>query len=131
VRSNPSENPAQAIVREVREETGLKVKPERIVGVFGGNGFRLEYSNGDQVEYTVGLLECSRRPSVGCFDTEETKGLQYFAPSGAFSSESRLSNFNFFGIQGFNILRADCRMRQFLCCPSETPNRSSSWQVVS
>ena len=76
----PGENPAQAIVREVREETGLKVKPERIVGVFGGNGFRLEYSNGDQIEYTVGLSECSRRPSVGCFDTEETKGLQYFAP---------------------------------------------------
>ena len=36
----PSENPAQAIVREVQEETGLKVKPERIVGVFGGDGFR-------------------------------------------------------------------------------------------
>jgi 8-oxo-dGTP pyrophosphatase MutT (NUDIX family) len=68
----PGENPAQAIVWEVREETGLKVKRERIVGVFGGNGFRLEYSNGDQVEYTVGLLERARRPSVGCFDTEET-----------------------------------------------------------
>ena len=36
----PSENPAQAIVREVQEETGLKVKAERIVGVFGGDGFR-------------------------------------------------------------------------------------------
>ena len=39
----PGENPAPAIVREVREETGLKVKPERILGVFGGDGFQYQY----------------------------------------------------------------------------------------
>jgi ADP-ribose pyrophosphatase YjhB (NUDIX family) len=50
------ENPAQAVVREVREETGLKVKPERIVGVFGGEGFRHRYPNGHHVEYARGLV---------------------------------------------------------------------------
>lgn len=37
----PGEIPAQALIREVWEETGLKVKPLGILGVFGGeNGFR-------------------------------------------------------------------------------------------
>jgi 8-oxo-dGTP pyrophosphatase MutT (NUDIX family) len=76
----PGENPAQAIVREVQEETGLKVKPERIVGVFGGDGVRYQYPNGDQVEYTVILFECSNDGSPEQFDNEETQGLDYFAP---------------------------------------------------
>jgi 8-oxo-dGTP pyrophosphatase MutT (NUDIX family) len=54
----PGETPAEAIVREVWEETGLRVIPERVVGVFGGKAFRTVYPNGDQVEYTVVLFEC-------------------------------------------------------------------------
>jgi mutator protein MutT len=55
---DPGETPAQAIVREVREETGLIVEPTAVAGVFGGQGFRLRYSNGDEVEYTVIVFEC-------------------------------------------------------------------------
>jgi mutator protein MutT len=55
---DPGETPAQAIVREVREETGLIVEPMAIAGVFGGGGFRLTYDNGDVVEYTVVVFEC-------------------------------------------------------------------------
>ncbi|BBL91231.1 NUDIX hydrolase [Vibrio rotiferianus] len=54
----PAESPSQAVVREVREETGLKIKVERVLGVFGGEGFGFTYPNGDQVEYTVVLLKC-------------------------------------------------------------------------
>jgi 8-oxo-dGTP pyrophosphatase MutT (NUDIX family) len=74
----PGETPAQAIVREVREETGLIVRPKRIIGVFGGPGFRYQYPNGDEVEYTVVLFECSPVSSSGGFDGEETAGLEYF-----------------------------------------------------
>ena len=35
---DPGETPAQAVVREVREETGLIVEPVAIAGVFGGEG---------------------------------------------------------------------------------------------
>ncbi|HEX2188361.1 MAG TPA: NUDIX domain-containing protein [Longimicrobiaceae bacterium] len=54
----PGESPAQAVVREVREETGLVTVPERVLGVFGGEGFRHTYPNGDEVEYTVVVFAC-------------------------------------------------------------------------
>jgi 8-oxo-dGTP pyrophosphatase MutT (NUDIX family) len=76
----PGENPAQAVVREVQEETGLEVKPERIVGVFGGDGFRYRYPNGDLVEYTAVLFECSKEGSAEQFVNKETQRLAYFAP---------------------------------------------------
>jgi mutator protein MutT len=55
---DPGETPAQAVVREVREETGLIVEPVAVAGVFGGTDFRLTYGNGDIVEYTVTVFEC-------------------------------------------------------------------------
>lgn len=56
---DPGETPAQAVVREVWEETGLKVVPERVLGVFGGSaGYRFTYTNGDVSEYLVVLFHC-------------------------------------------------------------------------
>lgn len=56
---DPGECPAQAIVREVWEETGLRVRPERIIGVFGGAPMlRTTYPNGDQCEYTAIVFYC-------------------------------------------------------------------------
>jgi mutator protein MutT len=55
----PGEAPAQALVREVWEETGLRVRPERLLGAFGGNErFRIRYRNGDLIEYTILTFEC-------------------------------------------------------------------------
>ncbi len=55
---DPGETPAEAVVREVREETGLLVEPERLLGVFGGRRMRSRYPNGDEVEYTVAVFAC-------------------------------------------------------------------------
>jgi len=55
---DPGESPAEAIIREVEEETGLTVIPERILGVFGGIRFRHTYPNGDETEYTVIVFAC-------------------------------------------------------------------------
>ncbi|NKB72292.1 MAG: NUDIX domain-containing protein [Candidatus Latescibacteria bacterium] len=76
----PGETPAQAIRREVREETGLVVEPVRLLGVFGGEGgFGTRYANGDQVEYSVVLFDCQvKRGQLGGQDGESA-GLVYFA----------------------------------------------------
>jgi 8-oxo-dGTP pyrophosphatase MutT (NUDIX family) len=55
---DPGETPGQAIVREVREETGLLVEPTRVAAVFGGPAYRIHYPNDDVVEYTVIVFEC-------------------------------------------------------------------------
>jgi ADP-ribose pyrophosphatase YjhB (NUDIX family) len=44
--------------REVREEAGLDVEPERVLGVFGGARMRHRYPNGDEAEYTSIIFAC-------------------------------------------------------------------------
>lgn len=59
----PHERPADACVREAWEETGLRVRPERLVGVFGGPEFEVHYPNGDRAVYTMAVFECSHEPA--------------------------------------------------------------------
>ena len=77
---DPSEAPAQALVREVREETGLRVRPLRVAGVFGGPRCRYRYPNGDEVETTSILFECAIVD--GNLESRDGEALEfaYFAP---------------------------------------------------
>lgn len=72
------ETPAQAMVREAFEETGLIVKPDRIIGVYGGENQRLTYMNGHQVEYLTIVFECSIKDGQLTPDNEEMSELQFF-----------------------------------------------------
>ena len=56
---DPGETPADAVRREVLEETGLRVRPLEVAGVFGGDGFRHRYPNGDEAEYMVVVFDCT------------------------------------------------------------------------
>jgi 8-oxo-dGTP pyrophosphatase MutT (NUDIX family) len=52
------ETPAEAVCREVLEETGLEIAPLKIIGVFGGDQHRFTYRNGHQVEYVTIVFDC-------------------------------------------------------------------------
>jgi mutator protein MutT len=75
------ETPTEAVIREVYEETGLNVYPQKLSGVFGGKDFRYTYPDGNEVEYLVLMFECviesgNLEPVDG-----ESADLQYFASS--------------------------------------------------
>jgi 8-oxo-dGTP pyrophosphatase MutT (NUDIX family) len=55
----PDETPADAVVRETWEETGLLVKPVALIGVFGGPTFVVQYANGDETQYVMSVFECT------------------------------------------------------------------------
>lgn len=74
----PGESPAQAVAREVYEETGLAVRAERVLGVFGGPSYRWTYPNGDRVEGIVTVFECARVGGVMLDSNEETESLHWF-----------------------------------------------------
>jgi 8-oxo-dGTP pyrophosphatase MutT (NUDIX family) len=56
---DPGETPAEAIEREVREETGFVARAVRVLGVVGGPPLRVRYPNGDEAEYTAVVFECT------------------------------------------------------------------------
>jgi 8-oxo-dGTP pyrophosphatase MutT (NUDIX family) len=70
-----------AIVREVLEETGLRVAVERLIGVYSDPTFQVvRYPDGNVPQYVTMLFVC--RMLGGSFQTcHETLELQYFDPS--------------------------------------------------
>jgi 8-oxo-dGTP pyrophosphatase MutT (NUDIX family) len=76
----PGEEPAEALVREIFEETALDVVPERVVGVYSGPEFRIRYPNGDEtmiVSITFACRPVGGEPRV---NDEESLEVRYFAP---------------------------------------------------
>jgi len=55
---DPDESPADAVVREVWEETGVLVEPVRILGVYGGPKTHNIHPNGDQTAGIVTVFQC-------------------------------------------------------------------------
>lgn len=75
--TDPHESPAQAVVREVYEESGLSVRPKRCVALL-----RLDtvYPNGDHLQPTVAVFECEIvSGELKSLDGESLE-LRFFAP---------------------------------------------------
>lgn len=77
---DPGEIPATGVVREVYEETGLQVVPQRIVGIYGGPEYIFAYPNGDEVAIVNITFACEMVGGHLRVDDDETVDLQYFMP---------------------------------------------------
>ena len=66
------ETPADAVVREVWEETGLTVRPTRVIAVYGGPDFVVRYPNGDESQYISTFFDCERVSGELRADGDET-----------------------------------------------------------
>lgn len=75
----PGEQPSDAAVREMWEETGLHVELTRILGVYGGPEFNTTYSNGDLVTFTMIVFEGRKTGGSLRPDGDETLDVRYFA----------------------------------------------------
>ncbi len=74
------ESVSEAVVREVREETGLEVEPTRLVGVYSDPAIQVvRYPTGHVWHYVTVLFECTvKRGTLTICD--ETLALKYFSP---------------------------------------------------
>jgi len=76
---DPDESPADAVVREVLEETNIWVEPVRILGVYGGPDFQVHYENGDRTSYVMTVFECRYYAGQLQPDGVETLECGYFS----------------------------------------------------
>lgn len=74
---DPGEDPAAAVVREVLEETGVQVAPERITGVYLTPV--ITYPNGDQTQYIVTAFRCHAIAGEPHPADDESFEVRYFA----------------------------------------------------
>jgi 8-oxo-dGTP diphosphatase len=73
------ETPAEAVVRETREETGLVVAPTRVVAVYGGPAFVVRYPNGDETQYVSVMFGCDVLSGELRADGDEVEAAKYWA----------------------------------------------------
>jgi ADP-ribose pyrophosphatase YjhB (NUDIX family) len=72
------ERPFDAAVRETLEEIGVDATLGRLIGVFGGLAYRVEYSSGDQVSYVVIAYEATLRSDELSLDGDEVIEVGWF-----------------------------------------------------
>jgi ADP-ribose pyrophosphatase YjhB (NUDIX family) len=75
----PDERPADAARREAWEETGLLVRPECVLGVYGGPECVVRYSNGDEAQYVIVAFGCAVVGGQLRADGEETTAVRYWS----------------------------------------------------
>ncbi|MER5866741.1 NUDIX domain-containing protein [Kitasatospora sp. NPDC002040] len=76
---DPGEQPADGLVREVFEETGLVVEPEALTSVTVSP--QLSYPNGDRAQYLDLTFRCRRVSGEARVNDDESLEVAWFAPT--------------------------------------------------
>jgi 8-oxo-dGTP diphosphatase len=74
---DPGEQPADAVLREVLEETGVHAEIERLAGVAT---HPVVYPNGDACEYLNVWFRCRALPGTARVADDESLAVEWFAP---------------------------------------------------
>jgi 8-oxo-dGTP pyrophosphatase MutT (NUDIX family) len=74
------ESPAQAAVRETREEIGVEVRLVRLLDVLGGPDYEVRYPNGDRTAYVTAVYEAGIIDGCPVADGAEVGEVAWFAP---------------------------------------------------
>lgn len=74
---DPGEQPAEAAVREIHEETGVSAVVERLLSVFTNE--RVVYPNGDRAQYIDIVLRCRALSGEARVNDDESLEVRWFA----------------------------------------------------
>ncbi len=77
----PGESIAQTVVREVKEETGLDVAPEALVGIYSNPHHLIEYADGE-VRQQFSICFACRTVGGELATSEESTEVGFFTPAG-------------------------------------------------
>lgn len=75
----PGETVAAAAMREVREETGIEIVPQRIEAVLSGAEYAVTYPNGDQLASVTTVFRCAPMDdNPPWINDDESLDIRYF-----------------------------------------------------
>jgi 8-oxo-dGTP pyrophosphatase MutT (NUDIX family) len=78
---DPGESPAEAAVREAREEIGAGIRLGRLLGVFGGSDYEVTYPNGDRVAYVPAVYQATVTDGEPAPSDGELSEVAWFTPA--------------------------------------------------
>ena len=78
---DPGESPAEAAVREAREEIGVGIRLVRLLDVLGGPDYEITYPNDDRVAYVPAVYEAEITAGTPTPSDGELSKLAWFTPA--------------------------------------------------
>ena len=75
------ESPAQAAVREAREEIGAEVRLLGLLDVLGGPDYEVTYPNGDRAAYVTAVYEAEIISGAAAVADDELSDVAWFGPA--------------------------------------------------